>query len=148
MPRCWQSQSFPSTKTELGAYYLWINKKCVCDYLGSGGRIASRGSGRGGAGVVGFKTSKLAVNNRCNFGTFQICSSGNQQIKRTQHPTTPAPFPTLAPITDNSTQTVCVRMCVCVCVREGGRFIDRLQSLMQPAASWCKSTPSLKLHAL
>lgn len=30
------------------------------------------------------KKSKLAVNNRCNFGTFQICSSGNQKIKRTQ----------------------------------------------------------------
>lgn len=34
-------------------------------------------------GAVGFKKSKLAVNNRCDFGTFQICSSGNQQIKRT-----------------------------------------------------------------
>ena len=37
-----------------------------------------------------FKKSKLAVNNRYNFGTFQICSSGNKQIKRRQHPHHPS----------------------------------------------------------
>lgn len=54
MPYGWQFQSFPSTKTQLGAYYLEINKKCVCDYLGGGGRMASRGSGRREVGAVGF----------------------------------------------------------------------------------------------
>lgn len=29
-------------------------KKCVRDYLGGGGRMARRGSGREGAGAVGF----------------------------------------------------------------------------------------------
>lgn len=47
-------------------------------------------------GAVGFKKSKLAVNNRCNFGTFQICSSGNQKIKRTQ--TAPVPTPSTLPV--------------------------------------------------
>lgn len=55
MLHSWQFQSFLSTKKQLGAYYLGINKKCVCDYLGGGGRMASRGSGREGAGAVGYK---------------------------------------------------------------------------------------------
>lgn len=50
----------------------------------------------GEGGAVGFKKSKLAVNNRCNFGTFQICSSGNQKIKRTQ--TAPVPTPSTLPV--------------------------------------------------
>lgn len=46
------SPNHPQVQRQLGAYYRGINKKCVHDYLG-GGRMARRGSGRGGAGVVG-----------------------------------------------------------------------------------------------
>lgn len=130
----------------------------MCEYQRSNSRAgAEEVEDEWGAGC--FKKSKLAVNNRCNFGTFQICSSENQKIKRTQtapvsDPSTPRP--TLASITDNSTQAVAFYRVVCVCVCfcavclcwEGGRLIDRLQLLMQLATSWCKSTPSLKLHTV
>lgn len=89
-----------------------------------------------GAGC--FKKSKLAVNNRCNFGTFQICSSENQKRSRehTQPPSRiPAPpRPTLASITDNSTRAVAFYRAVCVSVLRG-RKAYRQTSVANAAGS-------------
>lgn len=71
----------------------------------------------------GKKRSKLAVNNRCNFGTSQICSSekSKDQGKHKQpgSPIPAPPRPTLASITDNSTRAVAFYSVMCVRVHAG-----------------------------